>query len=135
MKAQRCRGAAAALALAILTTAGSAAASSGIDSPESGVAQVGRGSAWLARADDPLAVYFNPAALAFQSSGVHVGAQLMFMNRCFTRTGDGNAPVSPGSSLPAPGAAAMGKEIPPPAEVCSEPAAFPNPQIAATFRI
>src|SRR3954464_1219571 len=102
-------GAPIALALAIVTTAFDAAASSGIDSPESGVAQVGRGSAWLARADDPLAVYFNPAALAFQSSGVHVGAQLMFMNRCFTRRGPGDVPVSPGKAagalgnLPAPG--------------------------------
>ena len=140
MKAPRC----AALTLAMLTTAGSAAASSGIDSPESGVTQVGRGSAWLARADDPLAVYFNPAALAFQASGVHVGAQLMFMNRCFTRKGPGNVVVSPGDaagalgSLPGPGAPLdpdSAKQVPPPAEVCSDKGAFPNPQIAATFRL
>ena len=37
-----------------MATASVAAASSGLDSPESGVEQVGRGSAWLARATDPL---------------------------------------------------------------------------------
>src|SRR5262249_48549270 len=106
--------------------------------------QVGRGSAWLARADDPLAVYFNPAALAFQASGVHVGAQLMFMNRCFARRGPGDVPVSPGKgggalgNLPGPGAPKDPNnpmEIPPAADVCSEAGAFPNPQIAATFRL
>jgi long-chain fatty acid transport protein len=129
---------AAAFALALLTAGGRAAASSGIDSPESGVEQVGRGSAWLARADDPLAVYFNPAALAYQSSGVHLGAQLMFMNRCFTRKGDGGAPVSPGNNLPGPGAPPdpnRPKQVAPAADVCSKAGAFPNPQLAATFRL
>lgn len=128
----------AALGLGLMTTAGGAAASSGIDSPESGVVQVGRGSAWLARAEDPLAVYYNPAALAFQSSGVHLGAQLMFMNRCFTRKGDGGASVSPGNSLPGPGAPAdpeRPQQVAPAAEVCSKDGAFPNPQLAATFRL
>jgi long-subunit fatty acid transport protein len=128
----------AALALALMTSAGGAAASSGLDSPESGVVQSGRGSAWLARADDPLAVYFNPAALAFQSNGVHLGAQLMFMKRCFTRKGDGGVPVSPGNDLPGPGARAdpdRPMQVAPPAEVCSDPGAFPNPQVAATFRL
>ena len=51
-----------------VTSVGAAAADSGIDSPESGVVQRGRGSAWLARADDPLAFFFNPAAMAFQAA-------------------------------------------------------------------
>src|SRR5438105_2735307 len=83
--------------------ASAAAASSGIDSPESGVVQVGRGSAWVARADDPLAVYFNPAAIAFQPTGVHVGAQLMMASRCFTRLGADGQPVAPDNAIPAPG--------------------------------
>lgn len=121
-----------------MTSAGGALASSGIDSPESGVVQSGRGSAWLARADDPLAVYFNPAALAFQSNGVHLGAQLMFMKRCFTRKGDGGVPVSPGNDIPGPGTRAdpdRPTQVAPPADVCSDPGAFPNPQLAATFRL
>jgi long-chain fatty acid transport protein len=126
----------ASLAGAWVSTTGAAAASSGLESPDSGVVQTGRGSAWLARADDPLAVYFNPAALAFQTSGVHLGAQLLFMNRCFTRKGDNGAPVSPGNNLPGPGAVATNtKEIPPPAEVCAEVAPSPDPQLAGSFRI
>ena len=130
------RLAAIASSAAALIAGGPALASSGIDSPDSGVEQLGRGSAWVARADDPLAAYFNPAALAFQSSGVHLGAHLMFMKRCFTRLGDKKAPVSPGNDLPGPGAVpANAREIPPPAELCAQGGAFPNPQIGANFRV
>lgn len=130
------RLAAIASSAAALIAGGPALASSGIDSPDSGVEQLGRGSAWVARADDPLAAYFNPAALAFQSSGVHLGAHLMFMKRCFTRRGDGGAPVSPGSDLPGPGALpSNAREVPPPAELCAQGGAFPNPQIGASFRV
>lgn len=117
-------------ALLATSLAGAAGASTGIDSPENGVVQVGRGSAWVAKADDPLAAYFNPAGLARQASGVHVGAHIMLMDRCFTRQGPGGAPVSPGASIPGPGA-----EGGPPAEVCKEMSPFPNPQIAASLRI
>jgi long-subunit fatty acid transport protein len=130
------RLAAIAASAAALIAARPALASSGIDSPDSGVEQLGRGSAWVARADDPLAAYFNPAALAFQSSGVHLGGHLMFMKRCFTRQGDGGAPVSPGNDIPGPGAMpATPREVPPPAELCPQGGAFPNPQIGASFRI
>jgi long-chain fatty acid transport protein len=124
-----------------------AAASSGLDSPESGVEQIGRGSAWLARATDPLAVYYNPAAIAFQATSVHAGAQLMFSNKCFTRTMiDPNtgkqvsvpfgatspsgtvAPLLPGQTAP------MGLTLPSDV-VCQNSGAFPNPQLAAVFRI
>lgn len=117
-------------ALLATSFAGSAGASSGIDSPENGVVQVGRGSAWLAKADDPLAAYFNPAGLVRQASGVHVGAHIMLMHRCFTRQGPGGAPVSPGASIPGPGA-----DDGPEAEVCKETTPFPNPQIGASFRV
>lgn len=113
-----------------ISVAASAQASSGIDSPESGVVQVGRGGAWLARADDPLAAYFNPAGLVRQSSGVHAGLHLMFLDRCFTRLNASGQPVSPGGSVPGPGA-----EGGPPAEVCAESSPFPNPQLGANFRI
>ncbi|MEO7327229.1 MAG: hypothetical protein ABI193_01535 [Minicystis sp.] len=119
-----------------LFTAGPAAASSGIDSPESGVVQAGRGGAWLARADDPLAVYYNPAAMSFQASGVHLGVHLMFPTRCFTRQGPGGSAVSPGGGLPGPGAEpSNAKEVPPDAAVCAEYKFFPNPQIAGVYRI
>lgn len=117
-------------ALVAMSVASGAGASSGIDSPENGVVQVGRGSAWVAKADDPLATYYNPAGLARQSSGVYVGAHIMLMNRCFTRLGPDGAPVSPGSSLPGPGAPGG-----PEAEVCKETSPFPNPQVALALRL
>ena len=91
------------VAIAILTVLGAtteARASSGLDSPENGVVQVGRGGAWLARSDDPLAAYYNPAAMSFQASGVHVGLHLMFQSQCYERKGPGGTLVSPGGGDP-----------------------------------
>jgi hypothetical protein len=59
-------------ALSSLAMANSAFAS-GIETPDSGTVQLGRGATYVARADDPLAAAFNPAGLAFQKSGVYVG--------------------------------------------------------------
>ncbi len=128
--------------------AGAASADSGIDSPESGVVQVGRGSAWLARADDPLAAYFNPAAMAFQTTSVHAGVQLMMQSRCFTRVGPSiggqpGQPYAPGTNIPAPLLPGqkytpmyMGDPTAPPQDqVCAANAVFPNPQLAAVFRV
>jgi long-chain fatty acid transport protein len=120
------------IALAVLTLLGSvteARASSGLDSPENGVIQVGRGSAWLARADDPLAVYYNPAAMSFQASGVHLGAHLMIQKQCFDRRGPGGTLVSPGGGAPAAGTAGI------PSEVCTDVKPFPNPQLAGVWRV
>ena len=122
--------------------AGAAAASSGLDSPESGVEQVGRGSAWLARADDPLAVYYNPAAIAFQATSLHIGAQLMMANKCYTRSAidpvsGKQAGVSPDMGLAAPGQPPLADGTIPPASgaVCADTPAFPNPQLGAVFRL
>jgi long-subunit fatty acid transport protein len=128
-----------------------AAASNGLESPDNGAYQVGRGGAWLARADDPLAVYFNPAGLVRQATGVHLGAHLMFLSRCYDRTGQSaddstgsttygqyGFPVSPGGNLPGPGAPAdptKAKQAAPAAQVCEKESPFPNPQLAANFRV
>ena len=114
---------------ALVLAPSSAFASSGIDVPDAGVLQLGRGSAWVARADDPLAAYMNPAAMSFQTNGIAIDVSLMVQDSCFARKGPGNVPVSPGSALPAPGAEKDG----PPAAVCSH-AVFPNPQLAAVFK-
>ncbi len=131
--------------MAMVGGATEASASSGIDSPESGVAQMGRGSAWVARADDPLAVYFNPAAMAFQATSVHVGAQLMMMSRCFERLGPPAAgaktgtPIAPDSSIPPPllpGQPQLGDgSVLPSDKVCSPATPFPNPQLAGVWRV
>lgn len=118
----------------VLTAGGAARASSGLDSPEAGVVQLGRGGAWVARADDPLAAYMNPAALATQATGVHLGVHFMLQEQCYTRKGPGGAPVPPSASasdiIPAPGTPGG-----PDAEVCAEGGVFPNPQLAAALRV
>jgi long-chain fatty acid transport protein len=106
------------------TVAGVSLASTGIDSPEAGSAHIGRGGAWLARADDPLASYFNPAALVRNPNGVHLGAQLLVRSYCFERRDAAGEAVSPGQGL-----------APPPGEVCADMPPFPNPQLAVSYRV
>jgi hypothetical protein len=96
----------------------------GLDTPANGVAQMGRGGAWIARADDPLAAFFNPAAMVRNPNGAHIGSHLMFRSHCFERRGPDGQPVSPGGGLNAP-----------PGPVCADIAPFPNPQIGVTHRI
>jgi long-chain fatty acid transport protein len=122
---------------AVITAwAGAAAASSGIESPDGGVVQSGRGGAWLARADDPVAVFYNPAAMAFQATSVHLGAQLLIQNRCFSRVDVNGQPVSPANGVAGPGAPANAANgTPPPAAVCSDAPPFPAPQLGAVFRL
>ena len=141
------RLAAAGAGMAVVAATGAAAASNGLESPESSVEAIGRGGAWIARADSPLAAYYNPAAMAWQATGIHAGALLMFSNKCFTRTmidpntgkqiavpfGATSAsgpvtPLLPGQTSP------MGLTLPQD-KVCSSSGAFPNPQLAAVFRL
>src|SRR5205085_6036839 len=75
------------------------AVADGLDSPAAGTAQLGRGGAWVARADDPLAAFFNPAAMVRNPSGTHLGASLLFRSHCFQRLAAGGQPVSPGGGL------------------------------------
>lgn len=113
------------LAAGSLLSSRAAEASNGLDSPEAGVLQMSRGGAWVARADNPLSAYFNPAAMAFNPSGVHLGAQLLIRSHCFDRLdASGNRPTPGGNISTAP-----------PDEVCADITPFPNPQLAATFRI
>jgi len=130
-RSRACRRLVACLAAgaAALGVASEAHASNGLDVPDAGAEQVGRGGAWVALADDPMAAYMNPAAMSFLSHGIHLGAHLMFQSSCFTRVDENGAPVSPGNSIPGPGA-----DGGPPAETCAS-GFFPNPQLAATFRL
>lgn len=139
------RFAAVGMGISWMAWAGAAVASSGLDSPDSGVVQGGRGSAWLARADDPMAVYFNPAAMAFQPTSVHLGAQMLFLNRCYTRTAidpttGKEVTVLPDSTTTVPAPLLPGQAQPtdgsklPSGTVCAA-GAFPTPQVGAVFRI
>ncbi|WP_437795764.1 OmpP1/FadL family transporter [Sorangium sp. So ce693] len=123
---------AAGAAFAAMVAAGAARASSGLDSPDIGVLQLGRGGAWVARADDPLAAYFNPAGLAAQRSGAHGGVHFIQLAQCFTRLGPGGRPVPPSATTAIP---APGSDGGPDPEVCAEGGLFPNPQLAATLRL
>jgi long-subunit fatty acid transport protein len=118
-----------AFALAGFTAALDAHATGGLQVPDIGAQQVGRGGAWVARANDPIAAHTNPSAMSFQASGVHLGAHLMFQGGCFTRLGPDGEPVSPGNAIPGPGA-----ENGPAGETCTS-SVFPNPQLAAVFRV
>lgn len=120
------------MAFALLAAAGAARASSGLESPDVGVLQAGRGGAWVARADDPLAAYANPAGLASQPNGAHVGVHLMLLDQCFTRLGPDGKPVPASTTAPIPAPGAAGGPDP---KVCAEGGVFPNPQIAATLRL
>jgi hypothetical protein len=101
-----------------------ASASSATEYPDNGVAQFSRAGAWLATASDPIAGFYNPAALATQPTAVAAGAQLAFQRICFRRRGPGNRDAS---------YSAVGEPYP---EVCNENAAKPNllPNLAAGFR-
>jgi long-chain fatty acid transport protein len=86
-----------------------------------------------------LAAYFNPAAMAFLPTSVHLGAQLLVAGRCFTRLGANGKPVSPDTSIPAPvlGTPATQPDgsTPPSDTVCSKFSPFPIPQLGAVFRV
>lgn len=124
-----------AAALVALAASSEASASTGLEFPDVGVNQLGRGSAWIARADDPLATFFNPAALVRQPTSVHLGAHLVMPHRCFTRLGPDGQPVSPGANLPGPGATTDDGSIAPPAETCENFNVGVLPQLAVNFRI
>ena len=97
---------------------------------DTGVVQQGKGGAWVATADDPLATFMNPAGLAGQASGVHLGSHFMYMRRCFRRVAAEGGAVSPGPDLPAPG-----EDGAPPRESCLDPQLQPNPQLAGVVQL
>jgi long-chain fatty acid transport protein len=101
-----------------------------IEFPDNGSEQEGRGGAWVARASDPLAAFYNPAGLAGQQTRLTLQANISTQNTCFTRVkaaNDGNSAgtttqdgVLPGGTYP---------------KVCQNGSFFPNPQLAFTYRL
>lgn len=116
-----------AVTLAVLSISATAAASNAFEIPDHGVEQFGRGGAWVARASDPMAAWFNPAALATQESGVSLGVSLLWTKTCFNRMNANGEPqtITQGS---------MTRTYP---ETCNENSGtpFPNPSLAGNFRI
>ncbi len=109
--------------LAPLTMSSAALATNVTEFPDNGSEQMGRGGAWVARASDPLAAFYNPAGLAGQDTRLVLNVNLAFQNTCFTRvkayndtTGDN---VAAGATY---------------GQVCNNGGTFPNPQIGLTIK-
>jgi long-subunit fatty acid transport protein len=64
------------------------ARANGFEIPENGTEVMGRGGAWVARADNPLAAALNPAGLAGLKSGIILNANLTWQAQCFQKAGN-----------------------------------------------
>lgn len=94
--------------------------------PDNGSEQLSRGGAWVARASDPLATFFNPAGLAGQDTRVTIQNNLIFEHTCFTRV------RSLADSTQEPLAPNPGDAFP---RVCNDIEANLNPQIAFAYKV
>jgi long-chain fatty acid transport protein len=120
------RHAAAASALMSLLCASSAHATGITEFPDNGSEQGGRGGAWIARASDPLAAFYNPAGLAGQPTRMILQSNINFQHTCFDRLKAKNDPTAEPSGTTA------GEYF---GSVCSSNGAGIDPQIAMTFHV
>jgi long-chain fatty acid transport protein len=74
--------------LGLVVWANAAGATNVTEFPDNGSEQMARGGAWIARASDPLAAFYNPAGLAGQHTRVSLQANLVFGQTCFRRFKD-----------------------------------------------
>jgi long-chain fatty acid transport protein len=112
------------IGLACVLTAASARASNVSEFPDNGSEQLGRGGAWVARASDPVAAFYNPAGLAGQRTKLTAQLNLVHQETCFAR-----APVASDTTLDK-----LNGTFP---KVCStEPFTLPpNPVFALAYRV
>src|SRR5438477_10565766 len=89
-----------ALSLGMVVAARDARATSVLEVPDNGSEQMGRGGAWVARASDPLAAFYNPAGLAGQDTKLTLQANINIQSTCFTRIKDPSLPpgAAPGTT-------------------------------------
>lgn len=115
---------------ALLGLEGVSRASTAIEYPDNGVAQFSRGGAWLATATDPLAAFYNPAALATQPTSLGIGFNLPMQKICFQRRDPGGADSYADPSLEQ-------TDADPYEEVCNEHSNFPRfiPNLAFNWRV
>jgi long-subunit fatty acid transport protein len=98
------------LSLATLLGARGAGATTVLELGDNGSEQMARGGAWVARASDPLAAFYNPAGLAGQETRLTLQGNINIQSTCFTRIkatndgtrqdGDGSATIAPGAQFP-----------------------------------
>ncbi len=119
---------------ALFAWEGESRASTAIEYPDNGVAQFSRGGAWLATATDPLAAFYNPAALATQPTSLGIGFNLPMQKICYQRKGPGGADSYADPSLKPP---PDGTDADPYEEVCNEHSNFPRfiPNLAFNWRV
>jgi long-subunit fatty acid transport protein len=107
--------------LALMLCASRAAATDVFEFPDNGTEQLSRGGAWVARATNPLATFYNPAGLAGQGSGVLASVNLVFNDVCFTRRGPGQVVEIHDAQYPP--------------DVCDETAVTPLPAVAGALAL
>jgi long-chain fatty acid transport protein len=127
------------LSAALLGSMPAPAQAGGFEFPAAGTRPLGRGGAFYARADSPLALLYNPANLA-SLRGAQAGLDLhvAFFDACFDRSGTyaENAGADSGtrfgsSSTPPPG----GYDGVPHPKVCNQAGPGYIPELAASYRI
>ncbi len=125
---KRVRRVAGLLALGTLGVALRAQATSALEFADNGTAQMSRGGAWLATATDPIAGFYNPAALARQPTGFQLGMNLPIQKICYERRGPNGEEIGPTQGL-----TSQGVTYP---ETCNKNSGQPNliPNIGFTWR-
>jgi long-chain fatty acid transport protein len=138
---RRTLGAVGGASLALVLVNGSARAG-GFEYPENGSIAMGRGGAFLARADDPSALMLNTAGMmGAPGLQLSVSSNLAFLNHCFTRAGtyqgfnEGVNVTTDGTVFSRPDGNDYSSGNYPYPRVCNDGTPFPAPQILATWRI
>ena len=136
------------LLLIAVTFAPSLAHAGGFEFAGPGTRALGRAGAFMARADDPNALRYNPAALAFLPGyQLSLGSHLTFADQCIDRAGtydlgagadERYRVTTNGSGLdsvfddPAAPGAYLANDMP---RVCRDPIPGPSPQIIFSMRL
>jgi long-subunit fatty acid transport protein len=91
------------LAVAVASAVPATALAGGFEYQAAGVPAAGRAGAYAARADDPLALMYNPAQLSVVAGRQFAaGANIPFYESCFTPAGDEPQVCNSASPLPGP---------------------------------
>ncbi len=112
-----------------LLAARTAEASNVTEFPDNGSEQMGRGGAWVARASDPLAAFYNPAGLAGQDTKLTLQVNLPFLQTCFSRVKAAN------DTTPDPLAVPDSQGVYRFPKVCGDVGTFPVPTLGLNVKV
>jgi long-subunit fatty acid transport protein len=113
------------VAVAVLLATTEARATNILEFPDNGSEQMGRGGAWIARASDPLATFYNPAGLAGQPTRLTLQANVALRNACMTRVKAANDTTQNDGATP-------GGTYP---QVCADVTPNVLPQLGFTYHL